>query len=115
MLKVFPEESERNERVGGEFVVAGRDRQRRCPADARRRCRPRSPLTSSRSATRSTGRGHRRVVRNGNHAPREVSAAAGAVPAKQPRVNDNRIDEATGERKRLSSAILPAWARKSRR
>ncbi|MBK7723456.1 MAG: IS256 family transposase [Austwickia sp.] len=57
--------------------------------------------------------GHRLVVRNGFHAPREVVTAAGAVPVRQPRVNDKRIDEVTGERKRFSSAILPAWARKS--
>jgi transposase-like protein len=57
--------------------------------------------------------GHRLVVRNGYHAPREVATAAGAVPVRAPRVNDKRIDEATGERKRFSSAILPAWARKS--
>jgi transposase-like protein len=57
--------------------------------------------------------GRRLVVRNGFHGPREVSTAAGAVPVRQPRVNDKRIDEATGERKRFSSAILPAWARKS--
>lgn len=30
-----------------------------------------------------------------------------------PRVNDKRIDKQTGERQRLSSAILPAWARKT--
>jgi putative transposase len=57
--------------------------------------------------------GHRLVVRNGYHQPREVTTAAGAVPVRQPRVNDKRIDEATGERMRFSSAILPAWARKS--
>jgi len=57
--------------------------------------------------------GHRLVVRNGFHEPREVSTAAGAVPVRAPRVNDKRIDEETGERKRFSSAILPAWARKS--
>ena len=57
--------------------------------------------------------GHRLVVRNGFHEPREVSTAAGAVPVRQPRVNDRRIEEATGGRKRFSSAILPAWARKS--
>src|SRR5215207_1324479 len=57
--------------------------------------------------------GHRLVVRNGYHAEREVTTAAGAVPVRAPRVNDKRIDEATGERKRFSSAILPAWARKS--
>ncbi|MCB0890844.1 MAG: IS256 family transposase, partial [Propionibacteriaceae bacterium] len=57
--------------------------------------------------------GHRLVVRNGYHQPREVSTAAGAVPVRQPRVNDRRIDEASGQRKRFTSAILPAWARKS--
>ena len=57
--------------------------------------------------------GHRLVVRHGFHAPREVATAAGAVPVRQPRVNDKRIDEITGERKRFSSTILPAWARKS--
>ena len=57
--------------------------------------------------------GRRLVVRNGYHAAREVSTAAGAVPVKAPRVNDRRVDEATGARARFSSAILPAWARKS--
>jgi putative transposase len=57
--------------------------------------------------------GHRLVVRNGYHAERAVTTAAGAVPVRAPRVNDKRIDEATGERMRFSSAILPAWARKS--
>jgi transposase-like protein len=59
--------------------------------------------------------GHRLVVRNGHHEPREVSTAAGAVPVRAPRVNDKRIDEETGERRRFSSAILPAWSRKSPR
>ena len=57
--------------------------------------------------------GHRLVVRNGFHAEREVTTVAGAVAVKAPRINDKRIDEATGERCRFSSAILPAWARKS--
>jgi putative transposase len=59
--------------------------------------------------------GRRLVVRNGYHRPREVMTAAGAVPVRAPRVNDQRIDEATGERKRFCSAILPAWSRKSPR
>jgi putative transposase len=59
--------------------------------------------------------GHRLVVRNGHHAPRQVTTAAGAVPVRAPRVNDKRIDEETGKRKRFASAILPAWARKSPR
>ena len=57
--------------------------------------------------------GHRLVVRNGYHDPREVVTSAGAVPVRQPRVHDKRIDEDTGERRRFSSALLPAWARKS--
>ncbi|QHE70342.1 IS256 family transposase [Rhodococcus sp. WAY2] len=57
--------------------------------------------------------GHRLVVRNGYHAEREVVTAAGAVAVKAPRVNDKRVDPDTGERERFSSAILPAWARKS--
>jgi len=59
--------------------------------------------------------GHRLVVRNGFHEPREVTTAAGAVPVRQPRVNDKRSDEVTGQRKRFASAILPAWSRKSPR
>ena len=58
-------------------------------------------------------KGHRLVVRNGYHQAREVLTAAGAVEVKAPRVNDKRVDPDTGERKRFSSAILPAWARKS--
>jgi len=57
--------------------------------------------------------GHRLVVRNGYHQPREVTTAAGAVPVRAPRVNDRRVDPATGERQRFSSAILPAWSRRS--
>ena len=57
--------------------------------------------------------GRRLVVRNGYHEPREVATAAGAVPVRAPRVNDKRVDAATGERARFSSKILPAWARKS--
>ncbi|WP_280189423.1 MULTISPECIES: IS256 family transposase [Nocardia] len=58
-------------------------------------------------------KGHRLVVRNGYHGEREVLTAAGAVRVKAPRVNDKRVDPETGERQRFSSAILPAWARKS--
>jgi transposase-like protein len=57
--------------------------------------------------------GHRLVVRNGYAEPRTVICAAGAVEVRAPRVNDKRIDEASGERKRFSSAIVPAWCRRS--
>ena len=59
--------------------------------------------------------GRRLVVRNDYHRPRRVVTSAGAVEVKAPRGNDKRIDEATGERKRFSSTILPPWARKSPR
>src|SRR6059058_5414304 len=57
--------------------------------------------------------GHRLVVRNGYHQPREVLTSAGAVEVTMPRVNDKRTDPDTGERRRFSSAILPPWARKT--
>jgi len=57
--------------------------------------------------------GRRRVVRNGYHHSREVLTSAGAVEVTAPRVNDKRADPATGQRQRFSSAILPAWARKT--
>jgi putative transposase len=66
-------------------------------------------------ADRVDENGHRLVVRNGHHAAREVTTAAGVVPVRAPRVNDKRTDETTGERRRFSSAILPAWSRKSPR
>lgn len=55
----------------------------------------------------------RLVVRNGYHQPRKVTTAAGVVEVKAPRVNGQRVDEETGERKRFSSAILLPWCRKS--
>src|SRR5690606_6033984 len=55
--------------------------------------------------------GHRLVVRNGYHARRGVTTAPGAVPVRQPRVNDERADGATGGRARVASAVVPAWAR----
>ncbi|ARF52822.1 IS256 family transposase [Streptomyces gilvosporeus] len=65
-------------------------------------------LTAERDAM-----GRRLVVRNGYHEPRKVTTAAGTVEIRAPRVNDKRVDEVTGERKRFSSAILPPWCRKS--
>jgi hypothetical protein len=46
------------------------------------------------------------VVRNGHARQRQLLTSAGAVRA--PRVNDKRLDEATGQRHRFASAILPA-------
>jgi transposase-like protein len=57
--------------------------------------------------------GRRLVVRNGYAEPREVLTSSGAVEVVAPRVNDKRVDEVTGERRRFCSAILPPWCRKS--
>jgi transposase-like protein len=57
--------------------------------------------------------GRRLVVRNGHAVARQVVTAAGAVEVPAPRVNDKRIDEGTGDRRRFASVILPAWCRKS--
>ena len=58
-------------------------------------------------------RGRRLVVRNGHAEPRAITTAAGRVEVRAPRVDDRRVDEATGERRRFRSSILPPWARKS--
>jgi putative transposase len=58
-------------------------------------------------------RGRRLVVRNGHARSRPVTTAAGTVEVVAPRVNDKRVDAATGERVRFRSVILPPWCRKS--
>src|SRR5579863_1265313 len=57
--------------------------------------------------------GKRLVVRNGRAQERRVTVGSGTVPLRAPRVNDKRVCEETGERKRFSSRILPAYARRS--
>jgi transposase-like protein len=59
------------------------------------------------------GNGRRLVVRNGHAEARQVVTGAGAVEVVAPRVNDRRVDEASGERRRFRSSIIPPWARKS--
>ncbi len=57
--------------------------------------------------------GKRLVVRNGRARERRLTVGSGTVPIRAPRVNDKRLDEETGERKRFGSKILPAYARRS--
>lgn len=63
-------------------------------------------------AAETDERGRRLVVRNGRHQARSVVTATGSIEARVPRVNDRRVDEESGERKRFSSKILPPWCRK---
>jgi len=57
--------------------------------------------------------GQRLVVGNGRARPRVVATGAGPIEVEAPRVNDRRVDEATGERCRFRSEILAPWCRKS--
>jgi transposase-like protein len=57
--------------------------------------------------------GRRLVVRNGSARERRVTVGSGTVRLRAPRVNDKRVCEETGERKKFSSRILPAYARRS--
>jgi transposase-like protein len=67
----------------------------------------------ARFADERDGNGRRLVVRNGYHQSREVLTSAGAIEVTVPRVNDKGTDQATGERRRFASAILPPWCRKT--
>jgi len=54
--------------------------------------------------------GKRLVIRNGKAKERKLAVGSGTLAIRAPRVNDKRVDEETGERKRFSSRILPAYA-----
>jgi putative transposase len=58
-------------------------------------------------------RGHRLVVRNGHAPARTITTGAGRVEVVRPRVDDRRVDPATGERVQFQSVILPRWCRRS--
>jgi putative transposase len=58
-------------------------------------------------------RGHRLVVRNGHAPARTITSGAGQVAVVRPRVDDRRLDSATGERVQFHSVILPRWCRRS--
>ena len=47
--------------------------------------------------------GHRLAVRNGHAKARSVTTAAGAIEIEAPRVNDKRMDDTTGQRRRFKS------------
>jgi putative transposase len=111
MLKVVQEENESNESVGGSLLDGIVRDGARAMLAAALRAEVAAYVEAFRDEVDEQGR--RLVVRNGHHEPREVTTAAGAIPVRAPRVNDKRIDEETGERMRFTSAILPAWARKS--
>ena len=57
--------------------------------------------------------GHRLVVRNGHKDERQIQTGIGPVTVRQPRVDDQRIDE-NGKRIRFASKILPPYLRKTK-
>jgi putative transposase len=58
-------------------------------------------------------RGHRLVRRNGHAPARSITTGVGQVELVRPRVDDRRVDPATGQRMRFQSVILPRWCRRS--
>jgi putative transposase len=58
-------------------------------------------------------RGHRLVVRNGHAPTRTITTGVGQVEVVRPRVDDRRLDSATGQRVQFHSVILPRWCRRS--
>jgi putative transposase len=57
--------------------------------------------------------GHRLVRRNGHAPARQLATGAGQVEVARPRVDDRRVDPASGQRARFHSQILPRWCRRS--
>jgi len=57
--------------------------------------------------------GHRLVRRNGHAPARTIAAGVGQVEVVRPRVDDRRVDPATGQRQQFQSMILPRWVRRS--
>jgi putative transposase len=57
--------------------------------------------------------GHRLVRRNGHAPARQVATGTGQVEVVRPRVDDRRVDPATGQRRQFQSVILPRWVRRS--
>jgi putative transposase len=58
-------------------------------------------------------RGHRLVRRNGHAPARTITTGTGQVQVTRPRVDDRRVDPATGQRMQFQSVILPRWVRRS--
>src|SRR6266540_2116035 len=57
--------------------------------------------------------GHRLVRRNGHAPARTIATGTGQVEVTRPRVDDRRMDPATGQRQQFHSVILPRWVRRS--
>jgi transposase-like protein len=65
------------------------------------------------SADERDPEGRRLVVGNGRARSRMVATGAGPIEVEALRINDKRVDETTGQRRRFRSQILAPWCRKS--
>src|SRR5512142_1143825 len=103
MLQVVADEAVREELAPGldELVREGARRMLAAALEAE----VEAYLAVHRCARDESGR--RLVVRNGHARRRQVTTVAGAVEVSAPRV------EATGQRQRFCSALLPPWCRRS--
>lgn len=57
-------------------------------------------------------RGRAQVVRNGQAQARQLVTGSGTLTVRAPRVNDRRVD-ATGQRQRFTSELLPSYMRRA--
>ncbi len=57
-------------------------------------------------------RGRAQVVRNGKAPARQLVTGSGTLEVRAPRVNDRRVD-ATGQRQRFTSELLPSYMRRA--
>jgi putative transposase len=57
--------------------------------------------------------GHRLVVGNGHAPARSITTGVGQVEVVRPRVDDRRVDPASGQRVQFASGLLPRWCRRS--
>src|SRR6266511_957513 len=64
-------------------------------------------------AALTDGHGHRLVRRNGHAPAHQRATGAGQVEVVRPRVDDRRVDPATGQRQQFHSQILSRWCRRS--
>ncbi len=67
-------------------------------------------LTRHRAARDARGRAQ--VVRNGTAPARQLVTGSGTLQVRAPRVNDRRMD-ATGQRQRFTSELLPSYMRRA--
>ncbi len=57
--------------------------------------------------------GHRLVRRSGHAPAHQVATGTGQIQVVRPRVDDRRVDPATGQRAQFRGQFLPRWCRRS--